>query len=407
MRRIRHYLATVVATIAAAVAMGQVSEAQPTRRRQPTRRTPEDAGAPVPDAGASNDAGATGSDDATISGLGPNSEGPPTSPGDGCEDGRRWCRTLRERDPDAYFLCVDARNINHLDHFFLVPDGLERTSNIFLPNRRLIVATRTQGGTRLSVSVPDEQIGIEMPRVDVPSSGRLGTGPTLAGAQETASDNRCHSNSVFSAPALRSGTGRITIKHGDDTLLAVPFVVDVIHAGAVRLGVASVFGPAVSHQYNVLTAPGSGQREIGLSFSGGAEFELVVGASAFVWDLLSARNGRTYVASRPWWSYALPSPYVGLGVVGTLGDKFTAFQSLHLGGEWEFTRSFTIGVTAVLRRTTRLNDGLFVGSPVSDDDIGSSTHQELNWGLGLVVNFSPEFLQVMTPGTRSSSSGGN
>lgn len=334
---------------------------------------------------------------------------PSASNRDGCEGGRQWCRQARASDPDAYFLCVDLRDPALPNHFFLPPEGMESDGNIFLPNRRFVVAARYRGQERITAEIPEGQIGIEELRIVSPQLGST-TGRTTASPSFTPpppDPQQCLVGSVYSVPSLRSGTARVTIKRGDQAVMTLPLVIDTVYAGAVRLGVGAIFGEAVSHQYNVVTAPGSGQREIGLAYSGGAEFELVVGASAFVWDLFSSRRGRTYVSPRPWWSYVLPSPFVGLGVVGTLGDKFTAFQSLHLGGEWEFTRSFTIGVTAVLRRTTRLNDGLVVGSPVSDSNVESSTHQELNWGLGLVVNFSPEFLQVMTPSTRSSSSGGN
>jgi hypothetical protein len=314
-----------------------------------------------------------------------------------CKPARQWCEKLRKDDPQAYFLCLDFSNGKRIvDHFYLYPKGLERGAGLLLPNRRLVVAAQYGGQPNLQVDIPEEQIGAEEPVIAPAKAGPLEKAipapPAPFGEQA-----QCTQSRVYSVPSLRSGTSSVTVKVDDVERIKLPLVVEKVYAGSARFGVAAIFGPAVSHQYRVVTAPGSMQREIGLSSSGSAEFELVVGASAFVWDLLSATRGRTFITPRPWWSIVLPSPFVGIGAVGTLGDKVTAFQSLHLGGEWEFARSVSLSVTAVLRRTTRLNQGLVVGSPVSETEIVNSTHSELNWGLGLVVNFSPDLLQIATP----------
>lgn len=312
-----------------------------------------------------------------------------------------WCERIRAGDPDAVYLCVDVGESERYDEHFLYPPGYDRSLGIMQPNRRIVVASRyLVAAGRPAVEVPPGQIDFEEPHirsVRPPESGVV----TSEVAASSAPTPVCQTNRITTIPSLRSGRTQVTFKYRytrseAERSQAITLLVEPAYGGAIRFGLATVFGPAVSHQYSVLTAPGAGQRELGLSFTGNAEFELVVGATAFVWDLIG-RGGRTYITPRPWWSYVIPSPLIGMGVIGTLGDKVSAFQSLHLGGEWEFTRAFSIAATAVLRRTTRLNDGLSVGSPVSGDDIGAFTHAELNWGFGLVVNFSPELLQVATP----------
>jgi len=56
------------------------------------------------------------------------------------------------------------------------------------------------------------------------------------------------------------------------------------------------------------------------------------------------------------------------------------------------TRAQTVEVlTGVVRRVTRLQDGVHVGSPVA----GSvPTTEKADWGIGLVFNLSPDFLRI-------------
>jgi len=165
--------------------------------------------------------------------------------------------------------------------------------------------------------------------------------------------------------------------------------VDTTYVGAIRLGFSSIFGDAVDRAYDSQIAPGSGTREVVSTESGDVNVEVIVGISAYVVDLI-ADGGRRY-ASRPRWSYLAPSPYVAIGVITPKEDQVKVIPSLHIGLEWEISKSFAFGVDAVARRVTRLADDLSVGSPVST--MTSITEERYEWGWSFTFSVSPEFFQ--------------
>ena len=71
---------------------------------------------------------------------------------------------------------------------------------------------------------------------------------------------------------------------------------------------------------------------------------------------------------------------------------------MHLGVEWELTEAFAIGVTANLRRVERLAKGLKPGYPVES---GLPTDDVFVFGLGVVINLSPEFLKIGASGAKA------
>lgn len=72
---------------------------------------------------------------------------------------------------------------------------------------------------------------------------------------------------------------------------------------------------------------------------------------------------------------------------------------MHLGFEYEVSRNFSIAATLVGRKVTRLADGLEVGDPITSTTVPTRTGYEA--GIGVVFNFSPEFLKL----AKSASSG--
>ena len=64
---------------------------------------------------------------------------------------------------------------------------------------------------------------------------------------------------------------------------------------------------------------------------------------------------------------------------------------MHLGVEWELTEAFAIGLTANLRRVERLADGLRPGYPIEGN---VPTDDVFVFGMGIVINLSPEFLKI-------------
>ena len=63
-----------------------------------------------------------------------------------------------------------------------------------------------------------------------------------------------------------------------------------------------------------------------------------------------------------------------------------------MGLEWEIARNFSVAVTGVVRRVNGLGDGAKVGGPSSSDNI--PTFKEFRFGVGVVINVSPDIMQV-------------
>ena len=177
------------------------------------------------------------------------------------------------------------------------------------------------------------------------------------------------------------------VKPDDDT--KVDITVDEPYAGAIRIGVAAVFGSARDRAFSSQALPGSGQMEITTTDGGVLDSELVIGAAAFLEE-----GGRTYYSGerRHW------APYFGIGILNQTTTGFEVLKSLHLGVEYEISKQFSISFTVVGRRVTRLVDGLEVGDPITATTVPTRTGYEL--GVGLIVNLTPEFLKLgKSPGS--------
>lgn len=172
--------------------------------------------------------------------------------------------------------------------------------------------------------------------------------------------------------------------------------VEKTYSGALRLGIGALFGPTVDHEYRSVRVDGSAQNEIVASTGGRAEFELVAGYAPFLFD---GRKGRSYHATTLRQRARRFAPYIGLGVLNVASPTgVDFFKSVHLGLEFELQRNLSIAVTAIARRVTELRPGYHVGSPVGAD---VPTRERLAFGVGIVINLTPEFLRFATRGSSS------
>ena len=192
----------------------------------------------------------------------------------------------------------------------------------------------------------------------------------------------------------------VTVGAGEEIYAktAVQLIVEETFSGALRMGIAGIFGNAVDRTYRPYMHAGSGQYEIVSNESGPFDLEFVIGFAPFL-----ERGGRGYTSG----SRFHFAPFVGVGVLSMGGEGHAQWlKSIHLGLEWEPTPTFSIAFTGVLRRVTRLREGAILGGPTgsSDSDVPTATRHEL--GMAVVLNLSPDFFQfgssgiagVMSPG---------
>ncbi len=174
--------------------------------------------------------------------------------------------------------------------------------------------------------------------------------------------------------------------------LTVEFWVDTTYSGAFRVGVAGVFVGGLENRYDVVLAPGSAQQEISGGTRSLVDVDLVLGYSPY---LDTGGRGQNGCENAPFCF----NPYFGVGIVGANGaGSLDWLKSIHLGVEWELTDTFAIGLTANLRRVSRLAPGFDVGEPI---DGSLPVRSAYVIGLGVVLNISPEFLKIGAEGARA------
>lgn len=172
------------------------------------------------------------------------------------------------------------------------------------------------------------------------------------------------------------------------------FLVPNYYAGAIRLGISALLG-LNEHSYSRRQAPGVDAFEV---VDHGASFgtaELVVGYAPYP-QAFTRQRGREYVRYyKPTAFRRRIAPYFGLGLtsVTTNGDgtRVRWLRSFYLGLEYEPFQSVSIAFAVTASRTDTLAAGLMVGGPIGKDT--SLTDSEFRPGLGIVVNFTPEFLK--------------
>lgn len=170
---------------------------------------------------------------------------------------------------------------------------------------------------------------------------------------------------------------------GSDML--VEFFIDETYSGAFRVGFAGILLGGVDQQFSTTQRPGSGQPELVASKPNPVDVDLVIGYSPY---LDAGGRPASGCDNRPFCF----SPYFGIGLASAGSDGGIEFlKSVHLGVEWELTPSFSIGLTANLRRVTRLGSGLRVGQAL-DGDVPTESRYVV--GAGFVINVSPAFLKI-------------
>lgn len=219
---------------------------------------------------------------------------------------------------------------------------------------------------------------------------------TQAALKKEESSKKCHPTTVRFAPR-RPGSADLSIvltRGGPTTEVVTEFEVEPLFYGAVRLGLGLVFRGAVERQYEARLLNGSLQHEVVATDQSAMNPEVVVGFSAYVWDMLH-HGGRAYHSESRWWRL-LPNPYLGVAILtqGTQGVQ--TLKSVYLGGDIEFFPQFSVAIAAVARRANRLAPGLQVGGPARPDQ--DLTVERWNWGVAVVVNVAPDFFRFAAQG---------
>lgn len=283
-----------------------------------------------------------------------------------------------------YILCVDTLGST------LEPGSLLPSGHVINPNIPVLVLVRHERRMRVRVSMGG-QVGLFEPGIR-DNTGRDGKATAGPGDEPTPPLDVIVSRYPF-APRL-PGQADIRIRMDEpgkpQTLqsLTLQFIIEKTYAGAIRVGVASVFGGAVDREYAVQTRPGSDQPEIVATSNSAFDLELTLGFAPF---LEFFNGGRSYFQGRGRLRFA---PYVGIGLLNQKQNALETLKSLHLGIEAEPNPHFSVALTLVGRRVTRLSPPASVGSP--GDPSGPPTSTGYQLGVGVVLNVSPDFLRFAT-----------
>jgi hypothetical protein len=305
------------------------------------------------------------------------------------------------RPPAADWCQAPAGLQNHLLVCFVEQDGRLRIvkgprSHIVAPNQATLVMVSHDPQYAVSIAMAGT-VGLTQPGVvdfTIPKVRQESGGVAPPAAAGDEAIDPVISSQPFAPRQPGAANIHVEVKTtatpsaviADQTL---ELIVEQGYLGAIRLGFGVVGDNAVDRSYAAHLAPGSTQLEIARTSSGKADVELVLGFSAFIWD---GKNGRRYLGGRSAASYLLPAPFVGIGLVGDTPTGLTGLRSLYFGVEWEPVRSFSVALTGVGRRVTRLADGYAVGDAVSEGT--SFTEQRFEFGVGVVFSVSPEFLRI-------------
>jgi hypothetical protein len=327
--------------------------------------------------------------------AGPPGSPPPAPPCPNPEERyRNFYKTDGRDDPKLYRISVDLFG-DKAPRYWFQPD----TRQIILPNRSVLLKVRYPRETKIDVEMGGER-GLFEPgiRINLPTKPADGTPGAQAEAPSPCDPNPPSLDVVseITFGPRRPGQADIEIKHKnkDGTEIAthtIELTVETTYLGAIRLGVGPVFKGAVDRSYSSVARPGSQQREIAATSSGNVDLELVLGFAPYLFDFIGGEGRGTVTHCK----FCL-APYVGIGVLNQSTTSLEVLKSLHFGLEWEFSPSFSLAGTFVLRRVTRLAPGYQIGSPV-DDEV--PTVAEYGFGGGLVFNFSPEFFKFATQPT--------
>lgn len=281
---------------------------------------------------------------------------------------------------DMIIVCVDATG--PVITYRMVPEGTRLTK----PNRYFFVHVVHHAAHRVSMDLGG-QIGSYVPgtrgKFQV-SGGGFGFDGQVESEVSLVASTRTF------APR-RPGFAPLVVRLYDQNRtpvadpLVLEFWVDETYSGAFRVGVAGVFFGGVEQQYSKVLRANSQQEEIAATGENVMDVDLTIGYSPY---LDPGGRAATGCESAPFCF----QPYFGLGILSPTGDgDLDWLKSVHLGVEWELTAEFAIGVTANVRRVSRLTEGLRPGYPVEGD---IPTEDRYVFGIGIIVNLSPSFLRI-------------
>jgi hypothetical protein len=288
----------------------------------------------------------------------------------------------RSADDKVYVVCADLFTKGEDPAIQIRP----QTRHILKPNRPVLVKVRHRRDAEITIKMDGER-GLFHPGIRVDVTPRKGAGVTESTDGEAPLPPDIVSEVAF-APR-RPGPADVKIRQiegGKETSYTIELVVEEIYLGAVRLGVAAIQKDAVDREYLSQARPGSQQTEIVAKSTGRVDLELVLGFAPYLFDFIGDDGRAAVTGCRP-----CVAPYVGLGLLNQSATSLELLKSLHFGLEWEFTPSFSVAGTFVVRRVTRLASGFEVGSPIGAD---VPTTTGYGFGGGVVFNFSPEFLKL-------------
>lgn len=267
--------------------------------------------------------------------------------------------------------------------------------SVVSPNRGLLVRVTHEPGASVSVTWGGTR-GLTQPSVSAPGREAQTEEELLEVERKVTL-----AQSMFTFSARQAGAADLTIEvkppeGGAEATQShtVQLEVDQLSWGAIRFGFASVFDGAATKSFELRKFAGANQSEIALTSDPFVNFEIVVGFTPYVLELLMA-GGRSHTVNGFSCQNLRIAPYFGFGLVSQSATGVEALGSIHMGVEFEVTSSFSVAGTAVWRDVTRLSQGYDVGSPV---EVGTTfTTEVTGFGFGLVLNVSPDFLQFGTP----------
>jgi len=283
---------------------------------------------------------------------------------------------------DLVVVCIDATDDHPRTRIY------GGNGHVLPPNHHVRVIVHHRSDRRVALDMAGER-GLYVPAAQLPTEYQVLVEAMSAGADESTVPTTRVTEQTFAPRKPGDAPLMVTLyeEHGEEPVAqtTVELIVEPTYVGAVRFGVAATFGGAVDAAYEARTAPGSQQPEVAVAQASPVDLELTVGYAPFLdRDGRSARGCQTAP-----WCFA---PYVGFSVLGQSSGKLEFLKAAHLGAEWQVVPDFSIALTGVARRVTRLDDGVVVGTPARDLDV--PTHQTLGLGAGLVFNLSPAFLRV-------------
>jgi len=289
---------------------------------------------------------------------------------------------------DMIVVCVDATQ--DILTYRLVPEGTRLTK----PNRYFYIHVVHFVDRKVDINLGG-QIGTWVPgsRGDLRFRSDGGRGAGIAGMQGVDAPDLTISTQTL-APR-QPGYAPLTIRLRDlqnqeiGSPMQVEFWIEETYSGAFRLGVAGIFLGGVDQSYSRVQRPGAQQAEITATAPNPIDVDLIIGYAPYL-----DRGGRA--ASGCQNAPFCFSPFFGIGLLSPSSVGGLDFmKSVHLGVEWELTSTFSIGLTANLRRVSRLGGGLRVGAAIDGEVV---TEDRFILGAGVIINLSPAFFKVGASG---------